>query len=118
MRALSIVEAVWATHEGFRRFGFSPEDLYVVVETNDPIVHVRLVQGEITFDFRVGSRGAQSRDEFAAAWTAYVKKANSSAITELDDIYDVWLAHLDTVGLFFALERKGIVIPKLAGIGE
>ena len=110
---LPVVEATWASFEGFRKLGFLSDDIYVVADNAGPDVFVQVRQGERQFNFRVGPRGDLSTEQFFESWKRYAARVNSRDVPdqELERIYDVWLNNLDAVGLMLAMERKGLSIP-------
>jgi len=112
---LGIIEATWASFEGFRKLGFPADDIYVIPDGGPKgrNVFVQVRQQGREFNFHVGFRGDLSGDQFAEKWRRYAAEVNAGKVSddELERNYAKWLSQLDMPGLMLALGRKGFSIP-------
>ena len=112
------------TFEGFRKLGFSAEDIYITI--NGPLK-------EAPFNFQIGmiqilltlrTQGKQfhmdcgvlndTPDNAAKKWEKLGTAMNEGRIKSkhLDEVWQKSQAHRDPAGFIVALKNKGFVLPK------
>ena len=100
-----------ACHEGLRRLGFKPEEIYIILTEGWLLVSLRAQEKE--FNIELGETDV-NEDEFPRFWGQVVERYNSGPIEEVTSLWDASYIkkHFEEVAVM--IRRKGILLPSLA----
>lgn len=106
-------------HEGFRRLGFEPEDLYFVYQHKTEIFYIQLQTQQKEFYLSLGYI-KDSQEEIYRQWTAITQAVRDRKISEavLQQCWAESMVYQDPTGFLEALVRKGFTIPNVQRLKE
>lgn len=100
-----------ACHEGLRRLGFKPDDIYMMLVGKDLFVSLRVQ--ELEFNIELGSI-EKTLEEFPAYWGGIADRFNTCPEEEAAEIWESSFFKKSFERIAGLIKQKGILIPKLA----
>lgn len=104
----------FATHEAFRRLGFTSDELFVGfgnVSGIDDVLHVQLQSQDKTFTVPVAKMPGVKYEDAMATWQAFAHSLPGMNESELQRRWESSSIRKNSVMFLMALIDKGFVIP-------
>lgn len=100
-------------HEGLRKLGFVPDDIFVTFNPDATMLVVLKTQGK-QFAITVGFVRGVSREAWETMWSSAATAVRDGSVSQrdLDRIWQESLTRKQSLGFIAGLKAKGIRIPK------
>ncbi|HVI42716.1 MAG TPA: hypothetical protein VM577_19080 [Anaerovoracaceae bacterium] len=100
-----------ACHEGLRRLGFKPDDIYMMLVEQDLYVSLRVQ--DLEFNIELGAV-EKTADEFPEYWGQIADRFNTCPEEEASEIWEASFFKKSFEKIAILIRSKGILLPKLA----